>query len=58
MRERAHVPTSMVFQQPDPGIDDAMAIIFAEAHPALDVIGITTGTYESESECHRPVLFG
>lgn len=26
----------------DPGIDDAMAILFAEAHPAIDLIGITT----------------
>jgi inosine-uridine nucleoside N-ribohydrolase len=27
----------------DPGIDDAMAILFALASPALDVVGITTG---------------
>ena len=26
----------------DPGIDDAMAILFAEAHPAIDLIAITT----------------
>lgn len=26
----------------DPGVDDAMAIIFALAHPALEVVGITT----------------
>ncbi|WP_305819743.1 nucleoside hydrolase [Photobacterium leiognathi] len=26
----------------DPGIDDAMAILFAEAHPDIDLIGITT----------------
>ncbi|WP_305463273.1 nucleoside hydrolase [Photobacterium leiognathi] len=26
----------------DPGIDDAMAILFAEAHPNIDLIGITT----------------
>ena len=26
----------------DPGVDDAMALYFAMAHPAIDVIGITT----------------
>ncbi|MEM6985281.1 MAG: nucleoside hydrolase [Pseudomonadota bacterium] len=26
----------------DPGIDDALAILFALAHPALDVVGLTT----------------
>ncbi|MEM9601672.1 MAG: nucleoside hydrolase [Pseudomonadota bacterium] len=26
----------------DPGIDDALAILFALAHPALDVLGLTT----------------
>ena len=26
----------------DPGIDDAMAILFAEAHPEIELIGITT----------------
>lgn len=26
----------------DPGIDDAMAILFAEAHPEIDLVGLTT----------------
>ena len=26
----------------DPGIDDAMAILYAAAHPELDLIGLTT----------------
>ncbi len=26
----------------DPGVDDAMAILYAAAHPALDLIGLTT----------------
>ena len=26
----------------DPGVDDAMALYFALAHPGIDVVGITT----------------
>lgn len=26
----------------DPGVDDAMALYFALAHPAIEVLGITT----------------
>ncbi|MFK8051800.1 MAG: nucleoside hydrolase [Woeseiaceae bacterium] len=32
----------------DPGIDDVMALLFAEASPAIDVIGITTGRGNAE----------
>jgi inosine-uridine nucleoside N-ribohydrolase len=31
-----------VIYDTDPGVDDAMALYFALAHPAIDVIGITT----------------
>ncbi len=31
-----------VIYDTDPGVDDAMALYFALAHPALDVVGITT----------------
>ena len=38
MNKRAH----QVIFDTDPGVDDAMALYFALAHPAIDVIGITT----------------
>ncbi|HPH13382.1 MAG TPA: nucleoside hydrolase, partial [Burkholderiaceae bacterium] len=31
-----------VIYDTDPGVDDAMALYFALAHPAIDVVGITT----------------
>lgn len=37
----APLPHKVIFDT-DPGIDDAMALYFALAHPAIDVIGITT----------------
>jgi len=37
---RAH--RSKVIYDTDPGVDDAMALYFAMAHPAIDLVGITT----------------
>ena len=34
-------PFKVIFDT-DPGVDDAMALYFALAHPAIDVVGITT----------------
>ena len=34
-------PSKVIFDT-DPGVDDAMALYFALAHPAIDVVGITT----------------
>lgn len=34
-------PTKIIFDT-DPGVDDAMALYFALAHPLIDVVGITT----------------
>ena len=34
-------PVKVIFDT-DPGVDDAMALYYALAHPAIDVIGITT----------------
>ena len=31
-----------VIYDTDPGVDDAMALYFALAHPAIDLVGITT----------------
>ena len=36
------VNRTKVIYDTDPGVDDAMALYFALAHPAIDVIGITT----------------
>jgi purine nucleosidase len=35
------LPTKVIFDT-DPGIDDAMALLFLHRHPAIDLIGITT----------------
>jgi len=35
-------PTIKVIFDTDPGVDDAMALYFALAHPAIELIGITT----------------
>ncbi len=37
----AHM-TKKIILDTDPGIDDAMAILFAEAHPDIELMGITT----------------
>jgi inosine-uridine nucleoside N-ribohydrolase len=37
----AHM-TKKIILDTDPGIDDAMAILFAEAHPDVELMGITT----------------
>ncbi len=34
--------TKKIILDTDPGIDDAMAIRFAEAHPDIELMGITT----------------
>ncbi len=34
-------PRKVIFDT-DPGVDDAMALYFALAHPGIDVVGITT----------------
>ncbi|MEZ9724275.1 nucleoside hydrolase [Vibrio splendidus] len=34
--------TKKIILDTDPGIDDAMAILFAEAHPDIELMGITT----------------
>ncbi len=35
-------PTHKVIFDTDPGVDDAMALYFALAHPAIDLVGVTT----------------
>ena len=40
-QNRLHKPGKIIFDS-DPGVDDAMALYFALAHPAIDVLGITT----------------
>lgn len=35
-------PTHQVIFDTDPGVDDAMALYFAMAHPAIELLGITT----------------
>lgn len=35
-------PRTKVIYDTDPGVDDAMALYFALAHPAIDLVGITT----------------
>ena len=61
-----------VIYDTDPGVDDAMALYFALAHPAIDLIGITTtfgnvsveqaatnALYLSEiAGCQAPVTLG
>ena len=37
-----HPPRTKVIYDTDPGVDDAMALYFALAHPAIEVVGITT----------------
>ncbi len=37
----ARPPTKVIYDT-DPGVDDAMALYYALAHPAIDVVGITT----------------
>ena len=34
-------PTRVIYDT-DPGVDDAIALYFALAHPAIEVVGITT----------------
>ena len=34
-------PRKVIFDT-DPGVDDAMALYYALAHPGIDVVGITT----------------
>ena len=38
---RPALPYKVIFDT-DPGVDDAMALYFALAHPAIDILGITT----------------
>ncbi len=38
----AQAPRTKVIYDTDPGVDDAMALYFALAHPAIEVVGITT----------------
>ena len=35
------IPRKVIFDT-DPGVDDAMALYYALAHPAIDIVGITT----------------
>ena len=35
-------PPKKVIFDTDPGVDDAMALYYALAHPAINVVGITT----------------
>ena len=37
----ASSPRKVIYDT-DPGVDDAMALYFALAHPGIDIIGITT----------------
>ncbi|MDZ7936747.1 MAG: nucleoside hydrolase [Rhodoferax sp.] len=38
----SNTPARKVIYDTDPGVDDAMALYYALAHPGVDVIGITT----------------
>ncbi|GEM77091.1 nucleoside hydrolase [Vibrio sagamiensis] len=50
--------TKKVILDTDPGIDDAMAILFAEAHPDIELIGITTvyGNATVENSTHNALF--
>jgi inosine-uridine nucleoside N-ribohydrolase len=39
--QHTSAPTKVLFDT-DPGVDDAMALLFLQQHPAIDLIGITT----------------
>ena len=47
--------THQVIYDTDPGVDDAMALYFALAHPAIEVVGITTtfGNVTVEQAAHN-----
>ena len=40
--ESTNTPRHKVIFDTDPGVDDAMALYYALAHPAIDIVGITT----------------
>jgi inosine-uridine nucleoside N-ribohydrolase len=42
LKEKKYMTVRKVIFDTDPGVDDAMALYYALAHPMIDVIGITT----------------